>query len=64
MRRDFDVSTMPAMFRPEPLPVRPLVREAPLPEWEVQAVMKEMGFDFMQARNHVRCRQILRDRSR
>lgn len=42
-------------------PVLPLLREPSVPEAEVQQVMRDLGFDYLQARNHVRCRVMLRD---
>lgn len=36
-------------------------REPALPEAEVAQVMRELGLDRMQARNHVRCRIQLKD---
>lgn len=57
MRRDdFLNTTVPAVFNP--LPAYP--REAPLPEAEVRQVMAELGLEYIQARNHVRCRVMLR----
>lgn len=56
MRRDaFLDTTMPA-----PLADLPLLRDPGPPEAEVRAVMAELGLDYMQARNHVRCRVMLR----
>lgn len=53
MQRDHDNAT-----RPQPLP---LLRQPGPNEWEVQQVMRDLGFDYMQARNHVRCRELLRN---
>lgn len=38
----------------------PLRREAPPCEHAVQKVMQDLGFDLIQARNHVRCAELLR----
>jgi hypothetical protein len=38
----------------------PLRTDAPPCEREVKQVMQELGFDYLQARNHVRCREALR----
>lgn len=40
-----------------PAPLRPV---APPCEHDVRQVMQELGFDYIQARNHVRCREALR----
>lgn len=41
-------------------PVLPLLREPSVPEAEVRQVTRDLGFDYLQARNHVRCRELLR----
>lgn len=38
----------------------PLRTDAPPCEREVKQVMQELGFDYLQARNHVRCCEALR----
>lgn len=32
-------------------------------EHEIQKVMRDLGFDYMQARSHIKCRNILRNSS-
>ena len=41
-------------------PAVPLVRELGPNEAEVQRVMRELGLDYLQARNHVRGLELLR----
>lgn len=54
MKCDFDVDTLPAALLEQP--VRVLVREAPVPEHLTAQVQAELGFDYLQARGHVRQR--------